>query len=374
MMDRLLEKDIVPDGVIRLGIRRLLRQRLRDEAKGGLESRQRHEMELLNRLKRGPIAVDTSAANEQHYEVPTDFYQLVLGKHLKYSCGWWDDASPGVSALRRRHALPPGEGSDGKLPSPVGRGVGGEAALDVSEEAMLRLTCERAELDEGQEILELGCGWGSLSLFMAARYPGSRITVVSNSRTQKAFIDSQAAARGLKNLTVLTEDMNRFEAPGVYDRVVSVEMFEHMRNHEALLSNIARWLAPGGKLFVHIFTHREFTYLFEPKGASDWMSRYFFTGGMMPSDHYLLYFQKDLKIEDHWRVSGTHYQKTSEAWLSRMDAHRAQIVPLFETTYGKDQAVKWWAYWRVFFMSCAELWGFRGGTEWFVSHYRFVKP
>ena len=238
---------------------------------------------------------------------------------------------------------------------------------------MLALTCTRAELADGQEVLELGCGWGSLSLFMAAHYPKSRITAVSNSRTQKAYIDEQARQRGLQNLRVITADMNEFQAEGTFHRVVSVEMFEHMRNYEKLMERIARWLEPGGKLFVHIFTHKELAYLFEVKDDTDWMSKYFFTGGIMPSDSLLLYFQRDLSIEQHWRVSGGHYQKTAEAWLANMDGRREQILPLFEETYGADQAVKWWSYWRIFFMSCAELWGFRGGTEWFVSHYLFSK-
>ncbi len=338
--DTLLEKDLIPDTLIRQGIRRLLRQRLRDEHQGDVERQSAHLMRLLDELKSSPLAVQTQAANEQHYELPTAFYQAVLGRHLKYSSGYWKE---------------------------------GVTSLDQSEADMLQMTCDRAELVDGQEVLELGCGWGSLSLFMAARYPKSRITALSNSRTQKQYIDGEAATRGLSNLTVVTADINDFAGAGLFDRVVSVEMFEHMRNYERLMERIAAWLEPTGKLFVHIFTHREYAYLFEVIDESDWMSKHFFTGGIMPSDHLLLYFQNALTLENHWRVSGTHYQKTSEAWLRRMDASRGAILPLFEATYGADQAIKWWTYWRIFFMSCAELWGFRGGEEWFVSHYLFKK-
>ena len=340
LIDTLLEKNLVPDPLIRRGIRKLLAQRLREEEKGAAEAQQAHHEVLIAQLKASPIAVQTQAANEQHYEVPTAFYQFVMGKHLKYSCGYW---KPGVTDL------------------------------DQSEADMLALTCARAELVPGQQVLELGCGWGSLSLYMAHAYPQSTFTGVSNSRTQKIYIDEQARQRGLKNLTILTADMNVFEAPSTYDRVVSVEMFEHMRNYEKLLAKVSRWLKPDGKLFVHIFTHKEYSYLFEVKDASDWMSKYFFTGGIMPSDHLLLHFAHDVEIEKHWRVNGQQYQKTSEAWLANMDKHRAEILPIFEKTYGADQAVKWWVYWRIFFMSCAELWGYEGGNEWFVSHYLFKK-
>jgi cyclopropane-fatty-acyl-phospholipid synthase len=231
-------------------------------------------------------------------------------------------------------------------------------------------------LADGQRILELGCGWGSLSLWMAEHYPNAQITSVSNSRTQKEFIDAEAAKRGLKNLTIVTANMISFEGvgDGIFDRCVSVEMFEHMKNYQELLRRVSTWLKPGGKLFVHIFTHRDYAYHFEATSEADWMAKYFFTGGQMPSDDLLLYFQDHLNIEAHWCVSGMHYSKTSEAWLSKMDANKAEIMPLFRQTYGEDQAVKWWSYWRIFFMACAELWGYREGEEWIVSHYRFTKP
>lgn len=336
----LVEKDKLPDFLIRAGIRRLLKQRLKDENKGNTEAQQAHLMKLIDELKASPIAVNTADANQQHYEVPTEFYKYCLGKHLKYSCGYWKE---------------------------------GVTDIDTSEADMLQLTCERAELQNGQEVLELGCGWGSLSLYMAAQYPPSNFTVVSNSRTQKVYIDGQAAARGIKNLTVITADMNVFAIDKTFDRVVSVEMFEHMRNYQKLMAKVAGVLKPGGKLFVHIFTHKEYAYKFEVVDESDWMSQYFFTGGIMPSDDLLLYFNEDLSIDKHWHVSGLHYAKTSEAWLQNMDKHKAQIMPLFETTYSKENAVKWWVYWRIFYMACAELWKYNNGEEWIVSHYLFNK-
>lgn len=336
----LLEKNLIPDSLLRIGIRRLLKQRLRDENKGNTASQKKHILQLVEELKTSAIAVDTEAANEQHYEVPTDFYRYCLGKHLKYSSGYWNKDTKD---------------------------------LDTAEKNMLELTCKRAELQNKQQVLELGCGWGSLSLYMAETYPDSQFTVVSNSRTQKIYIDDQAQKRGLRNLEVLTVNINDFKLNKKFDRVVSVEMFEHMRNYQLLMKLVADHLKPDGKLFVHIFTHKDVAYKFEVKDESDWMSKYFFTGGIMPSDDLLLYFNEDMSMEKHWRVNGMHYHKTAEAWLQNMDRHRAEIMPIFENTYGKDQALKWWVYWRIFFMACAELWGFEQGEEWMVSHYLFHK-
>ncbi len=336
----LVERDLVPDFLLRTRIRQLLRVRLAEENKGNTELQQQHLAQLIEELKDSPIAVHTADANEQHYEVPTQFYRYCLGKHLKYSSGYWNT---------------------------------GVTELDTAEKDMLELTCQRAELAAGQQVLELGCGWGSLSLFMAEKFPSGHFTVVSNSRTQKEYIDEQAALRGLTNIVVITADMNVFALDKKFDRIVSVEMFEHMRNYRLLMRKVADMLQPDGKLFVHIFTHKTFTYKFEVKDDTDWMSKYFFTGGIMPGDHLLLYFNDDLHIQKHWHVSGLHYAKTSEAWLQNMDKYKHEIMPLFRQTYGAEQATRWWVYWRIFFMACAELWRFNNGEEWMVSHYLFTK-
>jgi len=338
--DSLIEKDQLPDFALRAGIKKLLKQRLDDERTGDVETQQGTFNELLSELKNSPIAVNTADANQQHYEVPTEFYQYCLGKHLKYSSGYW---KPGVDNI------------------------------DSSEIDMLELTCQRAELHHGQDVLELGCGWGSLSLYMSSKYPASRFTVVSNSTTQKAYIDQAARDRGISNLQVITADMNTFQIEQQFDRVVSVEMFEHMRNYKLLLKKVSSFLKSEGKLFVHIFTHATLAYKFEVKDDTDWMSKYFFTGGIMPSNHLLFYFNDDLTVAQNWVVNGMHYSKTSEAWLQNMDKHKAEIIPLFEKTYGKDQAVKWWVYWRLFYMACAELFGYNQGNEWMVCHYLFKK-
>lgn len=334
-----LEKDLFPDWLIRIRIRQLLRLRLKQETKSNPVLQLSHKMEYIDSLKSSPIAVHTEAANEQHYEVPSEFFKLVMGYRMKYSSGYWANTN---------------------------------TSFAESEEDMLALSVKRAEVQDGMKILDLGCGWGSISLYIAEKFPNCHITGVSNSRTQKDFIDSEAKKRGLKNIEILTQDMNVFTTQKKFDRILSVEMLEHMKNYELLFKKLASFLNPNGKFFIHIFTHKEFAYPFEVVDETDWMAKYFFTGGQMPSDDLFLYFQNNFLIENHWRLSGTHYQKTSEAWLANMYTNRDSILKILEETYGKDQATKWWVYWKVFFLSCAELFGFDKGKEWLVSHYLFT--
>ena len=335
----LAEKGIIPDYFIRQGIVRNCENRLNNENVSNIEKVSSKKQSWIQQMKESPIALVPEKANEQHYEVPPAFFVNVLGKHLKYSSGYWPD---------------------------------GVNSLDESEESMLELSFERAQLTDGDSILELGCGWGSLTCFMASKLPNSKITAVSNSKDQKEHILNRCKNQGLENIEVITADMNDFETENNYDRVVSIEMFEHMRNYKKLLSKISSWLNDDGKLFIHIFTHQSVVYPFENQGEADWMAREFFSGGMMPSHDLLLHFQDDLVIDDVWSMSGTHYEKTSLAWVNKMDENKDSIMKIFLKTYG-DDAKLWFQRWRIFFMSCEKLFGYNNGSEWGVSHYRFSK-
>lgn len=331
---RMTESGFMPDFAIRAGIRRLCSERL-------IEEFNRHDVAAFAaRMRAGEVAPVPRKANEQHYELPPAFFGQVLGKHRKYSSGFWP---------------------------------AGCTALDEAEAHALTQTCERAQLADGQDVLELGCGWGSLTLWMAEHYPHSRITAVSNSAPQRRYIESQLAARNLSNVQVLTADMNRFQAPAQYDRIVSVEMFEHMRNYQELLGRVASWMKPEARLFIHIFCHRKYAYEFESGGEHNWMGRYFFTGGIMPSFDIFRHFTDHLAVEQDWQWDGTHYQKTSEAWLANLDNKADAILPILERTYGDGESDRWYHRWRVFFLSCAELFGYDNGKEWMVGHYRFFK-
>jgi len=337
----LAERGLLPDPLIRLGIRRLCAQRLDDCRRGGAEADMARHAALLQAVAQAPLAIHTDEANVQHYEVPTAFFQRCLGARLKYSSCYFP--------------------------------TGGET-LDEAEEAMLRLYAERAQLADGQDILELGCGWGSLTLWMAERYPHARITAVSNSHSQRAHIEAEARRRGFDHVRVVTCDINTLTLPAAsFDRCVSVEMFEHVRNHQALMGRIAEWLRPDGALFVHIFAHRRSAYLFDTDGEDNWMGRHFFTGGMMPATDTLLWFQRDLRIEGQWLVDGTHYERTANAWLANQDRHRDDVMRVLSDAYRSESLARLWFHrWRIFWMSCAELFGYADGQEWMVSHYRFV--
>ena len=307
---KLIESGKVPDSVIRAGIRTLSKKRLAQEGRFDPALAAQRYMDVLHMLKNSEIAIETDKANEQHYELPTAFFQAVLGKRLKYSASLFEQA---------------------------------HTTLDQAEEAALASYCQRAQLQDGQDILEIGCGWGSLSLYMAEHYPKARITVVSNSSTQRQYIQEQARLKKLENLTVITCDVNLLQLePAAFDRVVSVEMFEHVRNYQKLFENISSWLKADGLLWCHIFCHR------------------------------FLHFQQHLQLEQHWQWAGTQYERTANAWLENMDQKQAELQPLFQQTYGDDAAI-WWQRWRIFFMACAELFGYEHGREWVIGHFLFKK-
>lgn len=330
---KLAEKGLLPDPLIRFGIKSLLKERLDELSNVSQE-------DVVVELRNSELSVASNEANEQHYTVPTEFYSLVLGKYKKYSCCYYKDSTQTLSEAERE-------------------------ALD--------LVAERAELIDGQDILELGCGWGSFSLYAAKKYPNSKITSVSNSSTQKEYIDARAKENGLTNLNVVTADINTFEVSSRFDRIVSIEMFEHVRNYEVLFKNLDNWLNSQGKVFIHVFCHKENAYLFEEVDDTDWMSKFFFTGGVMPSLSLFDKFKGNLKLESNWKVNGTHYQKTAEDWLSNLYENREQIMPILEENYGSRLAKIWFNRWRIFFLSCSELFGYKEGKEWLVGHYLFSK-
>lgn len=341
---KLAENGMLPDSMVRAGIRKLSASRLDEIAAHDCETGMAHITQFIKAMNQSNVAQVPELANEQHYEVPAEFFNYCLGKHRKYSsCFWMPETK----------------------------------TLEEAEVLALNQTCEHADLKDGQSVLELGCGWGSLSLWMAEKYPNSSITGVSNSHSQRAYILTTAKSRGLTNLNIITADMNQFDAPTTYDRVVSVEMFEHMRNWQALYGKVARWLNPKGKFFKHIFVHRNTPYLFEVQGNSNqsdnWMSQFFFSGGMMPSDDLPLHFQEDLKLQERWRWNGTHYAKTANSWLINMDANYDAITPVLTQAYGVENAEMWRNRWRIFYMACAELFGYKNGQEWWVTHYLFEK-
>ncbi len=329
------ERGRLSDHLIRLGIRQVCRQRLIDEKKADAVVENRR-VAFIEEMARSPIALMPAAANDQHYEAPVELFERALGPRLKYSCGFWPD---------------------------------GVTTLAGAEDAALAQTCEHAQLADGQDVLELGCGWGSLTLWMAERFPSSRILGVSNSHRQREFILGRAASRGMDNIEIVTADMNAFSTTRQFDRVVSVEMFEHMRNYSALLQRISGWMHEDAKLFIHIFCHREYSYPYSTEGSGNWLGRHFFTGGLMPGESLMFEMGDHMRVSRLWRWDGTHYEKTANAWLLNLDANRERLMPVFIRHYGAVEAARWFGRWRMFFMACAELFGYRQGSEWRVAHY-----
>jgi cyclopropane-fatty-acyl-phospholipid synthase len=344
----LAERGVLPDAVIRFGIRRLLAERLVQVSAGGPEAQQERLEALMAELRRAPVAVATEAANDQHYEVPAELFRLTLGERLKYSACLWP---PGVETL------------------------------DEAERRTLDLTVRRAGIEDGDRVLELGCGWGSLTLWIAERFPACRVTAVSNSASQRRFIEERCRERGLANVEVITADVNHLELEETFDRAVSIEMFEHVRNHPVLFERIADWLRPGGTLFVHVFCHRRFPYLFEPSDErsagndpGDWMARMFFTGGVMPSPELLLRCQDHLTVRRQWLVDGRHYERTARAWLGNLDRNRDAAHRVLAGAHSEEEADRWLQRWRIFYLAVEELFGYRRGREWLVCHTQFENP
>jgi cyclopropane-fatty-acyl-phospholipid synthase len=337
---RLAQSGLLPDWILRLGIRASVAAALRRRRRDSPAAQVAEKQALITRFQQGPIALHTDIVNRQHYELPASFFETVLGPRLKYSCCYWPT---------------------------------GVTTLEQAEAAMLALTCQRAGLADGMDILDLGCGWGALSLWIAERYPACRVLAVSNSRVQQAFITERCAHRGLANVKAVAADVRDFQPERRFDRVVSVEMFEHMKNYELLMARIATWLKPGGRLFVHVFSHRQFAYEFDGADPDDWMARTFFAGGTMPSDDLLLHYQRDLCLIDHWVLDGTHYARTLHAWLENYDRRRDEVCAIFRERYGAGTEDLLRADWRLFFLACEQTWGLRGGREYLVSHYLFER-
>ncbi|KAJ3168030.1 hypothetical protein HDU88_001978 [Geranomyces variabilis] len=330
-----LDQGLVPDFVLRRGIRHLLSRRVAQLAASD-------KVSYIKGLKlRDEIAYATKEANEQHYEVPTEFFRLCLGERMKYSCCLFED---------------------------------GANTLDEAEVKMMELYAQRAGLIDGMSVLDLGCGWGSLTLFLAERFPNSKITGLSNSSGQRESILAVAKERGFVNVEIITADINTFDMDRTFDRVFSIEMFEHMKNYSALFTKISKWIAPDtGRLFVHVFAHRSTPYDFKTEDDNSWMAKYFFTGGTMPCEDLFLWFQQNVEVLDRWTVNGTNYAKTSEEWLKRMDSNKAKAMPILNKAYGEQDAKMWFQRWRVFYLSVAELFNYNRGNEWIVVHYLFKR-
>ena len=333
----LLARGLIPDWILRRGVRSQGKERLNMMNK--VDSTKEYS-KFINEASTGNIAVNTDDANNQHYEVDSEFFKYCLGKNLKYSCCFWDENT---------------------------------LDLDAAEDNMLEIYSQRAQITDGMSILDIGCGWGSLSLFLAQKYPKSEITGVSNSSSQKIFIDSVASERNISNLNIITRDINDFRTEEKYDRILSIEMFEHTKNTKKLMNLINDWLNPNGLFFMHVFAHKENPYYFDRDQKNAWMAKYFFTGGMMPNHNLFKDLKSNLEYQESWILSGEHYERTSNAWLDKMDQNKSKILSLFERSNSSSVAKRKFHFWRLFYIACAEIFGYDNGNEWVVSHHLFKK-
>ena len=336
LVTKLIELGVIPELILRVAIKKLIQKRLL-EIPVNSEVRKSQKANFIEELQSSPIALSTKLANEQHYEVPPAFFQEIMGAHLKYSCGWFDKNT---------------------------------ISLDEAEENMLQLYLERLDIKNNQKILDLGCGWGSFSLYAASKFPNSTFVAVSNSNDQIEFINNTATARSLENIKAIKQDMNNLSLDESFDRIISIEMFEHMRNYGALLKKLRSHLHNDGKMFVHIFTHRDHPYPYEVRGPSDWMSKYFFTSGLMPSHDIFSYFEEDLVVEQSWKINGSHYARTCNLWLENHYKNKKTILDIFIGHYPNPR--QWFVRWQLFFLACEKLFAYNEGREWFVSHYLLV--
>ena len=326
------EQGFIPDVFIKTAVRFITKKRLNES---GIYA---NKINVIKSISEGGIAEKTDDANEQHYEVPPGFFKYALGKNLKYSCSFFDNTD----------------------------------SLDEAEKSMIELYIQRADIQEGQAILDLGCGWGSFSLYVAEKYPSVSITAVSNSKDQITFIQNEAKRRGLFNVKASKMDVNNLDLDKKFDRIVSIEMFEHLRNYKLILKTLNNLLKPDGRLFVHIFCHKELTYFYEIKNSYDWMTKYFFEGGIMPSQDIFKYFDDELEVINQWDVNGNHYAQTCKAWLDNHYKNKDKILDVFDKHYDKPKI--WFNRWRIFFLSCEAFFAINNGKEYFVSHYLFKKP
>ena len=337
--DKLVESKYVPLFVYRLAIRFLLGKLLKNKRQEFMQNGASHT-DMVKYLSTGSIAIETDAANDQHYEVQPNFYKSVLGKHLKYSSGLWTDNT---------------------------------TELDEAEKNMLELTVDRAQIQDGHSILDLGCGWGSLSLYLAKQFPNSEIIAVSNSQSQVDYINSEAERLCHSHLKAQKCNINDLTFDRTFDRIVSIEMFEHLSNYQELFERISQWLSEDGYLLTHIFGHRKYCYKYKIENSSNWIAKHFFTGGIMPNEKIFSYFQDKLLLMKQWRVNGLHYHKTCEEWLKKHYMSKSEIVSFFNQTYGDNMGLRKWNAWKIFFLSCSEIFRFRKGSEWMVFHYLFKK-